>query len=97
MCLGTRSSETTDTERTMVVSMLTATCAQNSDLNAEVSPIDVVSQEQVSRLCRVTAHFKELHEIVVLPMNITTHSDRRIHLQQIGLRLQDLASFLQNP
>jgi hypothetical protein len=95
--LGTRSSKTTDIERTMIVSMLTATRTLISDLNAEVSSIDIVSQEQVSRLCRVATHFKELHEIVVLPMNITTHSDGRIHLQQIRLRLQDLGAFFQNP
>lgn len=68
-----------------------------SYLNTEVTTIYVVTQKQVARLSRVAADFKELHEVVVLPMNVTAHSNGCVHLQQVRLRLQDLCAFPYNP
>lgn len=58
-----------------------------ADFDAEVSTIHVVSQEQIARLRWVATNFEQLHEIVVLSVNITAHGYGRIHFQQVGLRL----------
>jgi hypothetical protein len=69
----------------------------NPYLDAEVATIYVVAQEEVARLCRVAADFEQLHEIVVLAVDITTDGDGRIHLQQIRFCLQDLGALLDDP
>lgn len=61
-------------------------------LDGKVTPVNVISQEEVPRLCRITAYFKKLHEIKVLPMNVSTDGDRGIDFQYIGLIPQDLCS-----
>lgn len=68
-----------------------------SDLYTEVSAIDVVAQEQVTCFSGIATHFEELHEIVVLSVHITTHGYGRVHLQQVGLRLQHLGTFSYDP
>lgn len=65
-------------------------------LNTEISSINVISKEQVSCLGWVATNFEELHQIVVLAVNISADSDWRIHLQEIGLLLQDLSTLLKN-
>lgn len=42
-------------------------------LDGEVSSIDIVSQEKVSGVCRVASNLEQLHQIVVLSVNISTH------------------------
>lgn len=69
----------------------------SSHLYTEISSVHVVSQEQVSRLCRVTANLEQLHKIKVLSVNVTAHSDRRVHFQQIRLFAQNFCSLLDNP
>jgi hypothetical protein len=66
-------------------------------LYTEVSSIYVVAQEEIASLRRVATNLKELHEIVVLPVNVTAHGNWGIHLQKIGLRLQDLCAFPYDP
>lgn len=66
-------------------------------LDAEIASIDVVSQEKVASLCRVSSDLEQLHQIVVLAVNITTNSDGGIHLQQIGLSSENLGPLVDNP
>lgn len=42
-------------------------------LDGEVSSVDVVSQEQVSGVCRVASDLEQFHKIVVLSVNVSTH------------------------
>ena len=72
-------------------------CCRMSYLNTEVTPIHVIAQEEIARLRRVATDFKQLHEIVVLTMNITAYSDGCIHFQKVGFRLQDLCAFPYDP
>lgn len=65
-------------------------------LDAEVSSVHVVTQEEISRFFRVSSDLKELHQIVVLPVNITAHGDGSIHLQQVRLRFENLGGAREN-
>ena len=65
--------------------------------NTEVSSVNVVAKEKVSRLGRVTSNFEELHEIVVLAVNVAAYGDRRVHLKKVGLGSQELGPLLDNP
>ena len=56
-----------------------------SYLNTEVPSIHIVTQEEVACLCWVSTDFEELHQVVVLSVNITAHCDGSIHLQEVGL------------
>lgn len=66
-------------------------------LDTEVSSIDIISEEKVSCFRGVTADFKEFHQVVILAVNVTTDGDGSIHLEQIGLRVQDLGTLLNDP
>lgn len=66
-------------------------------LDTEVTTVDVITQEEVARVCGVTANFKQLHQIVVLTVDITTDGDGSIHLQKVGLSLENLCALAQNP
>lgn len=70
---------------------------RNPDLYAEISTVDVVTQEQIARLGWVAPNFEQLHEIVILAMHITANSYGRIHFQQVGFGPQDLCALLQDP
>jgi hypothetical protein len=76
---------------------LASNLPRSSDLDAEVASVDVVSQEQVACLGRIAAHFKQLHEVVVLSVDVTAHGYGRVHLQQVGLRLENLGTLLYDP
>lgn len=54
-------------------------------LNTKVPTINVVSEKQITRLCRVAADLEQLHEVVVLAMHIATHGDGGIHLKHVWL------------
>lgn len=41
-------------------------CGSKTYLNTEVTPIHVVTQEEVSRIGRAPTDFKELHKVVLL-------------------------------
>lgn len=68
-----------------------------TNLDTEIPSIDVITQEQIPRLDGVTPHLEELHQIIILPMDITTHGDGRIHFQQIRLRFQNLVASVDDP
>ena len=42
-------------------------------LNAEVSPVNIISQKQVLGAAGVSADLEELDEVVELTVNVTTH------------------------
>lgn len=66
-------------------------------LNTEISTVDVVTQEEIACVCRVATNFEQLHQIVVLAMNITADGNGGIHLQKVGLSLENLCTLAQDP
>lgn len=68
-----------------------------SYLYTEVSPVHVVTQEEIARFSRIAPDFEQFHQIEVLSMNITTHRDGCIHLEQVGFRLQYLRTLVYDP
>lgn len=66
-------------------------------LDGEVATIDVVAEEEIPRLGRVTSNLEQLHQIVVLAVNITANGNGRIHLKKVGLCSQNLRALLDNP
>lgn len=48
-------------------------------LNAEITSVDIITQEQVSRFGRIATDFKQFHQIVILTMNVTAHRDGCVH------------------
>jgi hypothetical protein len=71
--------------------------SSSSYLNTKVTAVHVIAQEEVARVSRIATDFKQLHEIVVLSVNITTHSNGRVHLQHIWLGLEDLCTLPYDP
>lgn len=65
-------------------------------LNTEVASIDVISQEKVSRIRRITANFEQLHQVEVLTVNVTTDCNRRIHLEQVWLFPENFGTLIDN-
>lgn len=73
-------------------------------LYREVTSVYIVAQEQISRLCWVSSNLEQFHQIVlgpksaviettrllshILSMDVTADSDRRVHLEQVGLGSQ---------
>jgi hypothetical protein len=57
---------------------------------AEVAPIDVVSEEKVTGLGRVAADLKQLHQVIVLTVNVAADSDGGVHLEEVRFGPQDL-------
>lgn len=66
-------------------------------LDAEVATVDVVAQEEVSRLGRVAPDLEELHEIVVLAVHVTADGYGGVHLQEVGLGTQQLCALPDDP
>ncbi len=66
-------------------------------LDAEITAVDVVAQEEVPRLGRVAANLEQLHQVVVLAVDVAAHGDGGVHLEQVGLGAQDLAAFPDDP
>ena len=48
-------------------------------LNAEKTSVNIITQEQVSRLGWIATDFKQFHQIVVLTMNVTAHRNGCVH------------------
>lgn len=69
----------------------------STHLNTEISSVHIISQEEVSSVFGIASDFEELHQIEVLPMNITADRDGRIHLQQIRLALEHFCAHLYDP
>lgn len=66
-------------------------------LDTEVASVHVVTEEQVSCLCRVSADLKQLHEIVILSMDVTADRNRSIHLQEVWLGAEQLSAGVYDP
>jgi hypothetical protein len=49
------------------------TLSRHGYLNGKVSSIDIVSQEEVSGICRVASNLEQLHQIIVLSVYISAH------------------------
>lgn len=58
---------------------------EQHDFAGEGTPVDVVSQEKILGLGRVTPYIKHLHKVIILSMNVTNYSNRIIQTQQIRL------------
>ena len=61
-------------------------------LDAEVAPVDVITQEKVAGICWITANLEKFHEVKILAVHVTTNCDGRIHFQKIRLALQDFGT-----
>jgi hypothetical protein len=66
-------------------------------LNTEVTTVNVVTQKQVSGLGRVSANLEQLHQIVILSVDVTAYGDGGIHFQKIGLRPEDIGTGFDDP
>jgi hypothetical protein len=66
-------------------------------LDAEVTPVDVVAEEEIPSLGRVAADLEELHQIEVLPVDIPAHRDRCVHLQEVRFCSQKLGALPDDP
>jgi hypothetical protein len=66
-------------------------------LDAEVSSVDVITQEKVASLGWVATDLEQLHQIVVLAVNIATYGNGGVHLQKVGLGPQNFGAFSKNP
>jgi hypothetical protein len=70
---------------------------RSHNLDAEISTINIVSQEQISSFSWVTADLKKLHQIIVLAVDITANCDWRIHFKQVGLGPEKFGTFMNDP
>ena len=66
-------------------------------LYAEVSSVNIIAEEQIPSLCRITSNLEEFHQIKVLSMHITTDCDWRIHLEKIRFAFENLCTSLNDP
>lgn len=41
-------------------------------LNAEITSVNIITQKQVTGVCRLASHFKQLHKVIKLTMYIPT-------------------------
>lgn len=55
-------------------------------LDGKVATVNVITEEEVARLGRVAADLEQLHQVVVLSVDVTADSDRGVHLEQVGFR-----------
>lgn len=54
-------------------------------LDGKHSAVDEVSQEKVSRAFRVSAHLKQLNQVVELSVDVPDNGDRVVQLKQVAL------------
>lgn len=66
-------------------------------LDAEVAAVDVVAEEEVAGLGGVAADLKQLHQVVVLAVDVAADGDGGVHLEQVGLGAQDLGALADDP
>jgi hypothetical protein len=66
-------------------------------LNTLATSIDVVPEEQEVRFWWVLADLEDAQEILVLSMDVSTHVERWLQLDEDGLAEVDLADFLTEP
>ena len=58
-------------------------------LGGVVSPVNVISKEEVVGVGDASSDFEQLHEIVELPMNVSADEDGRSDVDHIGLLGED--------
>lgn len=68
-----------------------------SHLDTEVASIHVVAEEQISCLCGVSADLEQLHEIVILAMDVPADGNGSIHLQEVWLGAEQLRAGVYDP
>lgn len=49
------------------------TLASHTHLNAEVTSVNIITEEEVARVVWRPSHLEKLHEVKELPMDITTY------------------------
>src|SRR3989338_5502982 len=57
---------------------------QHHALHGEETSVNVISEEQILVVLRMTANFKEFHQVIVLTMNVTANHNRSFEFNQIG-------------
>lgn len=67
---------------------------QATHLNAKITPVHVVAEEEVSSIRRIATYFEKLHKIEILAVYITTNGDGGVHFQKIGFAFQYLCTRL---
>lgn len=70
---------------------------RKTNLNAEITTINVVTEKKISSVCRIPANFKKFHQVKVLAVYVPTHRDGSIHFEEIRLISQHLRSQLYDP
>ena len=59
-----------------------------------VPTVDIVPQKQVIGVGNLPTYFKELHQIIELPMHIPAQEHRRAHIHHVGFVSEDLLGFV---
>jgi len=67
---------------------------QRHSLNWVVPSVDIVAHEEVISFRKLASNPKQLEQIVKLPVNVTTDSDRWPHHGHIRLVREDLLALL---
>lgn len=72
-------------------------CPEVEDaLDGKVAAVDVIAQKEVAGVCGVATDFKELHEIIVLAVDIAADGDGSVDFEQVGFLTQDLGGSCQD-
>mmetsp|Transcript_21994 Transcript_21994/g.62851 ORF Transcript_21994/g.62851 Transcript_21994/m.62851 type:complete len:376 (+) Transcript_21994:482-1609(+) len=67
---------------------------ESDDLDGEGAPVDVVAQEDVLPVAGLAADLDELHQVVVLAVDVPDHSDGVVELQQVRLLREQVRGLL---
>ena len=67
---------------------------RDANLDRKVSPVHVITEEQVSSCGRWSSYFKELHKIIELTVYVSTHSHRSLNVEHGGLVAKDGCTFI---
>ena len=68
-----------------------------TDLNAEVTSVNVVTQEEIASFGGVPSDLEQLHQVEILTMYVAAYGYGRIHLEEIGFGFEDLGAFFYDP
>lgn len=62
-----------------------------SHFAGEIPSINIITKKQILRILVqwISPNIKELQQIVILPMDITTHSDRILQSENVGLSFEE--------
>jgi len=67
---------------------------ERDSLDAVVSSVNIVPHEQVISIWRLATDLEELHEVVELAVDVTTHRHRTLDALHVALLAQDLLGLL---